>query len=187
MISRIRHLAPAGFAAALLSGVSLALAQSDFGFMPDGGRQMLLRLFDSSPAELTTVVSSKHSEAEWAALLAPNASMLKPKEIETLASYLAVNMPVAAAAQTSAPDVAQMAALLPPDGKELAIANCQFCHSFFTGYLVHDRDTEGWRSVFKSPFHKELAMTEKERETFARYSAINMPIPYDKVPEELRF
>jgi hypothetical protein len=30
-------------------------------------------------------------------------------------------------------------------------------------------------------------MTEKERKTFARYSAINMPIPYEKVPEDLRF
>lgn len=187
MIPGIRHLALAGFAAALVSGASLALAQSDFGFMPDGGRETLLRLFDSSPAELGAVMSSKHSEAEWKTALPPNAAVLKPEEIETLASYLAVNMPVAAAQGTTAPDLGQLASLLPPDGKELAIANCQFCHSFFTGYLVHDRETEGWRSVFKSPFHKELAMTEKERETFARYSAINMPIPYDKVPQELRF
>ncbi|MDP3897882.1 MAG: hypothetical protein Q8Q62_14520, partial [Mesorhizobium sp.] len=172
MNPRIRHLALAGFAAAFVSGVSLALAQSDFGFMPDGGRQTLLRLFDASPADLTAVISSKHSEAEWVTALAPNAATLKPEEIETLASYLAVNMPLPRAQGMTAPGLEQMAELLPPDGKELAIANCQFCHSFFTGYLVHDRDAEGWRSVFKSPFHKELAMTEKERETFARYSAI---------------
>ena len=30
-------------------------------------------------------------------------------------------------------------------------------------------------------------MTEAERETFARYSAINMPIPFEDVPEDLRF
>lgn len=187
MIRQTRHLALAGFVAALAAGAGQALAQSDFGFMPDGGRQTLLRLLGSSPTELRTVISSRHDEAEWAVVLAPNISKLKPEELETLASYLAVNMPVSAEQSAKAQDFEQLSALLPPDGKELAIANCQFCHSFFTGYLAHERDTEGWRSIFKAPFHKELPMNEKERETFARYSAINMPIPYDKVPEELRF
>lgn len=76
---------------------------------------------------------------------------------------------------------------LPADGKALAIENCQFCHSFFTGYLVQDRDAEGWRAIFKSPFHTELPMSDRQREIFARYSAINMPIPFDEVPEALRF
>jgi len=30
-------------------------------------------------------------------------------------------------------------------------------------------------------------MSAKERETFAVYSAINMPIPYQDVPEDFRF
>jgi hypothetical protein len=96
-------------------------------------------------------------------------------------------MPLAGDRIDKARSVGELAALLPPDGKELAIANCQFCHSFFTGYLAHDRDAAGWRSIFKAPFHKELPMNDKERETFARYSAIHMPIPYEKVPEDLRF
>lgn len=186
MISQIRYLALAGFAATFTAGAGQALAQSDFEFMPDGGRKTLLRAFAVSPSELITVISSKHSETEWVLMLKPHASTLKPEELETLASYLAVNMPLAPE-HAKAQELEQVSALLPPDGKELAIANCQFCHSFFTGYLAHDRDTEGWRSIFKSPFHKELPMNEKERETFARYSAINMPIPYEKVPEELRF
>lgn len=186
MIPHVRHLALAA-SAALVAGACQALAQSDFSFMPDGGHQILVRVVGVSRSELITVISSKHSDAEWAMLLEPNASKLTPQELETLASYLAVNMPVAADELTNVHDLAQISALLPPDGKELAIANCQFCHSFFTGYLAHDRDTEGWRSIFKAPFHKELPMDEKERETFARYSAINMPIPYEKVPEDLRF
>ena len=187
MIPQIRHLALAASTAALVAGIGQALAQSDFGFMPDGGRQTLLGILGGSPSELITVISSRHSEAEWVTVLKPNASTLKPEELETLASYLAVNMPVAVEQSTKAQDLEQVSSLLPPDGKELAVANCQFCHSFFTGYLAHDRDAEGWRSIFKAPFHKELPMDQKERETFARYSAINMPIPYEKVPEELRF
>ena len=30
-------------------------------------------------------------------------------------------------------------------------------------------------------------MDEKERETFALYSAVNMPMKYEDVPPELRF
>ncbi|WEX10806.1 hypothetical protein [Chelativorans sp. AA-79] len=162
------------------------LAQPDFGFMPDGGRQTLLRLARSSAIDLEEIARGTGTEDEWKATVAAADPDLSSDAVETLASYLAINMP----AQIDTPAAAgfeELAAALPLDGKELAIENCQFCHSFFTGYLAHDRDTEGWRSVFKAPFHKELPMTEKERETFARYSAINMPIPYEKVPEDLRF
>ena len=107
--------------------------------------------------------------------------------VETLASYLAVNMPLPADAVMAAATLEQLGAAFPPDGKELAIANCQFCHSFFTGYLAHDRDAEGWRGVFKPPYHSELPMSARERETFSLYSATNLPIPYQDVPEELRF
>jgi len=160
------------------------LAQPDFGFMPDGGKLTLLRLSEASAVDLKEMVHFTATEEEWTARIATADSTLSADAVATLASYLALNMPIEGG---TALDTAQLAAALPPDGKELAIENCQFCHSFFTGYLAHDRDTEGWRSIFKAPFHKELPMTEKERETFARYSAINMPIPYEKVPEDLRF
>lgn len=156
-----------------------SFAQPDFTFMPDGGRQTLARLLDEGKIRLEEILHKQDGEEGWRALLAAADSSLDEAASETLAAYLAVNMPVEADAAT----VEQ----LPPDGKELAIDNCQFCHSFFTGYLVHDRDTEGWRAIFKSPFHMELPMNPAERETFARYSAINMPIDYDDVPEELRF
>ena len=41
---------------------------------------------------------------------------------------------------------------------------------------MHDRDEAGWKSTFKAPFHKEIPMTELERDTFASYSALNMPL-----------
>lgn len=171
-------------AIALVLGAALwmaasALAQPDFGFMPDGGRQTLARLAQSGAIRIGDVARRSASEEKWRSAIAAADASLDVKATATLASYLAVNMPAAAADGS----VEQ----LPPDGKELAIANCQFCHSFFTGYLAHERDVEGWRAIFKSPFHMELPMTAAERETFARYSAINMPIRYEDVPEDLRF
>jgi hypothetical protein len=163
------------------------LAQPEFDFMPDGGRQILRRVFGGSLADLRAVASANNETADWRAMIGAKTSGLAPKEVDTLASYLAVNAPLAPDAVARAATVDALVSAFPLDGKELAIANCQFCHGFFSGYLAHERDAEGWRSIFKSPFHKELPMSAKERETFALYSAINMPIPYQDVPEDFRF
>src|SRR5690606_29003346 len=143
------------------------LAQVDFGFMPDGGRETLGRLAGAGSLKLEEIVRRTASEEEWSAVVNAADNTLDQDTVATLAAYLALNMPVAVTGEVTP-------ALLPADGKQLAIDNCQFCHSFFTGYLVHDRNAEGWRAIFKSPFHSELPMSPVERETFARYSAINM-------------
>ena len=174
-----------GGALCLLAG-SL-LAQPEFDFMPDGGRQMVLQVFGGSIADLATVASSQHDAAGWQRIVAEKDPDLDEKARETLASYLAVNMPLPAETVKAATTPGQLGTAFPPDGKELAIANCQFCHSFFTGYLAHDRDAEGWRGVFKPPYHSELPMSARERETFSLCSAINMTISYQDVPADLRF
>lgn len=160
--------------ALLFFALASATAQQGFEFLPDGGRETLFDLIKAGVIDQNTLDRSL-SEEEWISSLRGAAEGLSDEAVETLASYLAINAPIPALGP------------LPADGKDLAIANCQFCHSFFTGYLVHERDTEGWRAIFKSPFHRELPMTATERETFARYSAINMPVPYEDVPDELRF
>lgn len=157
-----------------------AFAQTDFGFMPDGGKGTLHRLVDAGRLVVPELAARTASEDEWLSVVREADPSLDADAAATLASYLALNMPASLAEEPSV-------AALPMDGRELAVENCQFCHSFFTGYLVHDRDAEGWRAIFKSPFHAELPMTPVQRETFARYSAINMPVPIDKVPEDLRF
>jgi hypothetical protein len=79
------------------------------------------------------------------------------------------------------------ASALPSDGRDLAGSQCQSCHSLFAGYLTQDRDAQGWRNMFLSPYHSELKMSPQEREEFARYSALNMPMKIENVPQDLRF
>ncbi|MCR9087787.1 MAG: hypothetical protein NXH97_13700 [Rhodobacteraceae bacterium] len=179
--SRRKMLAGAG----LLALATVVIAQDEtYGFMPDGGRTILVQVLGDET--LSQVASTEQSEEAWQAWGITRAPDLNPAELETLAGYAALNFPLT-------PDrIAQLsdsgdAALLPQDGRDLAIAQCQFCHSMFTGYLMHDRDETGWKGTFKAPFHQEIPMTETERDTFARYSAINMPLRVEDVPPELRF
>jgi hypothetical protein len=76
---------------------------------------------------------------------------------------------------------------LPADGRSLALMHCQSCHSLFTGYLMQRRDRNGWRMIFASPFHANIPMSAVQREIFADYSTINMPLRVQDVPPEMRF
>lgn len=172
-------------AAALACLPVLATAQEDMAFMPDGGKTLLLETFLEE--DLVNIVATKKTTKDWLIFLDKTPSELTKKQKQTLAEYLELNVPLTEGAFATDVKTGEVAMAFPSDGKELAIANCQFCHSFFTGYLMQDRDLQGWRNVFIPPFHKELEMSEFERETFSRYSAINMPLKFDEVPPELRF
>lgn len=171
--------------AAIVALVLLLLARpagaQSFDFMPPGGRTLLVKALGAPDkrAQLRDVVQSRKSEAEWQAAF-PD---LSPRDRATLAAYLAANMPLAAGKA----DAAGLAAELPPDGRELAVNECQSCHSLFTSYLTQSRDAQGWRNIFLSPFHRQMKLTPQEREEFARYSALNMPMKVADVPEDLRF
>lgn len=157
-------------------------------FMPKGGRTLLLEVLGPQVGAdaLRRLASTRHTEAQWTEFVAARAASLSEHEKATLVAYLSVNMPAPSAA-TTAGGVPVVAAALPRDGRELAWNQCQFCHSLFSSQLTQSRDVQGWRSIFLSPFHRELKMTPQEREEFARYSAINMPMKVDDVPAELRF
>lgn len=173
------------FGAAVLA--SVALAQEDaFGFMPPGGRSVFATLVAGDPARLGAVAARSDDRAGWADWARAEAPDMAEVRIATFAAYAAFNLPVAEDRRARIAESGD-AALLPPDGKALAIQQCQFCHSFFTGYLMHDRDEAGWRGIFKAPFHAEIPMTERERDTFASYSALNLPLAIQDVPPELRF
>ena len=169
-------------------GFSPAMAQEDERFMPKGGKTLFLELKDTPrAAELREIGAVSHTEAEWRSFLVQRHKQLSEREISELAAYLAVNLPLPEGAVQQAETQGDIASALPPDGRELAWTQCQFCHSLFSGYLMQQRDIQGWRSVFLSPFHRGLKMTAQQRETFARYSAINMPMKADEVPAALRY
>lgn len=175
----------------LLFGLAPALSQLDYGFMPKGGKGLLLELLGSPPndKDLRGIIEARRSEAEWRDAIAARAKAMSERQQHTLAAYLAVNMPVPdpgrVAAMAAKP--AELAAALPRDGRELGWNECQFCHSLFTSHLTQDRDVQAWRNMFQSPFHRELKMTPQEREEFSQYSAINMPMKIEDVPPDLRF
>lgn len=186
---RQRRWSAAAAVGVLLAGLVPALSQLDFNFMPKGGKSLLLE-FVGAPAdtaELRKIAETRRTEAEWREALAEPAKSLGEQQRRTLAAYLAVNMPLPKGAMPEAPNKGDPAAALPRDGRELAWNECQFCHSLFSSHLTQDRDVQGWLNMFQSPFHRELKMTAQEREEFARYSAINMPVKIEDVPQDLRF
>jgi hypothetical protein len=154
--------------------------------MPKSAKALLPALA-SNPAELRQIGSSRRTEAEWHDFIAGRKTTLSKRETDELSAYLAINMPVQDSALPKTGDETALVAAFPADGRELAWFQCQSCHSLFTGYLMQNRDVQGWRSIFLSPFHRNIKMTAPERETFARYSAGSMPMKIDDVPADLRF
>jgi len=176
-------------ALAILPGQPNAWAQETYDFMPRGGKTLLIELLGSpvDTAELRLFAGTRRGEDGWGEFLAARKESMGDSELRTLAAYLAVNMPLEEDALDQAEQQGDAVAALPPDGRELAWNYCQFCHSLFTSHLTQDRDIQGWLGMFESPFHREMKMSPRERETFARYSAINMPMRIEDVPEDLRF
>lgn len=193
-MSRVAKCALLLAACVLLEGV--ATSQGDlFAFMPEGGKSLLLELIlgAETPADIMSPVTEKRSQPEWLQYLASNAQRLpavsrfSDKQLKTLAAYLAINMPIVAPTLPGNADEAAWRKVLPADGRDLALKNCQQCHSIYSGYLTQARDVQGWRGTFDAPFHNGIQLSEKERETFASYSAINMPVPEESVPAALRY
>lgn len=176
-------------ASLLLAGLVPALSQLDFSFMPKGGKTLLLELLGTPPdrAELRKIAATRRTETEWRAALVTRARTLDERQQNTLAAYLAVNMPLPQGAMQEIEKNANVAAALPRDGRELGWNECQSCHSLFASHLTQDRNLQGWLNMFQSPFHRELKMTAQEREEFAHYSTINMPMRIEDVPQDLRF
>lgn len=164
-------------------------AGEDFGFMPKGGKALLLELLGPAPKadELRQIALSKRTEPQWREFADARGKDLTEKQRATLAAYLAINLPVAESVLDDAVKRKDLPAALPPDGRELGWTQCQSCHSLFTSHLTQEREAQAWRNMFESPFHRQMKMTPREREEFSRYSALNMPMQIEDVPRELRF
>lgn len=165
------------FLAVLIMGAGAVLAAGDpFAFMPDGGRGDFPRVFPDAATQAWAMAQDLTPE-DWQAEIATRAPDLGDRETRTLAAYLAAVAPLERAADDP----------LPPDGRDIALAQCQSCHSLFSGYLMQRRDRAAWLSTFASPFHSVIDLTDGEKAIFADYSALNMPMRFEDVPPELRF
>ncbi|MGB5558638.1 MAG: hypothetical protein WBN04_11580 [Paracoccaceae bacterium] len=186
-MARARPRAFAVAAVTAMVAVAALAAGDDFAFMPPGGRSILEDILNrSTDANLPEIAARRASRDEWAGWADALGLGLNPRAVETFAGYAELNFPLDDAALSALATSADPATL-PADGKDLAIAQCQFCHSLFSGYLMQDRDQTGWESTFKSPFHSEIPMTASERAAFVDYSVLNMPLKFEDVPPELRF
>lgn len=172
--------------AALILAAPLLRAQTEeYGFMPPGGRALILGLFGSDPVLVAETAGRSANRGDWEIWALEDGRLPDARSAATFAAYAAINFPLPEDrfAALSGGDLEA----LPHDGKDLAIAHCQFCHSFFTGYLMLKREESAWLGTFNAPFHTKIEMSDTERATFAAYSALNMPLKFEDVPPELRF
>lgn len=190
-----RFFACIGFLAAVLplAGSTRAQTEDVFAFIPPGGRTLLAQVAESRPppAELQALLSGRRSSGDWLAYLegrgdaVPALADLGPWELATLADYLAANMPLPAGRVPADPDKADWGRLLPPDGRDLVLENCQFCH-IITVVVTQDKTEEAWLGTLNKPSHVEIELSPAQRRALARYLVVNGAIPVDQVPEDLR-
>jgi len=162
-------------AAAAVALAGLAVAQEDdvFAFIPDGGRTILERLVaQGMPEDLAEAVASERGPAEaWKSRLSD--AGLDAWDAATLAEYLEAYAPLDPTGD------------LPQDGRDMALANCQFCH-IITVTVTQDRTREAWLGTLNSPSHIEIRLDDTERALLADYLVLNAGIPLDQIPPELR-
>lgn len=171
-----------------------ATAQKDvFSFVPPGGKSLLLTLVRSKPPlpELRGLLTAKHTQQEWqATLLAkrqaiPALVRLSDTELATLASYLFYTAPLDQRRLPNGHDLKEWQKALPPDGRDLALNYCQFCH-IITVVVTQAKERQGWQGTMNTPSHVVVKLSPKEREALASYLALNAPVPLESIPEELR-
>ena len=179
--------------AAAAFGLAMAAADEDvFAFIPHGGRTLLAQVLGNRPVagDVQAMLATKHSRAEWAVYLRahtallPGVAKLSDKELQTLADYMAFNMPLAAKAPSS-PTQANWEKTLPMDGKDMALDKCQGCH-IITVVVTQNRTKEAWLGTMNKPSHVQIKLSKEQREALAEYLVLNAAIPIDQVPEDLR-
>ncbi len=181
--------------AVAVSSVGWSRAQTEdvFAFIPPGGKTLLIQLVESKPPgeEIRALLSGARSGDEWLAYLRGRTEVLpavadfSEHELVTLAEYLASNMPLPAKSVPADPARANWNKVLPPDGRDLALQNCQFCH-IITVVVTQDKTEDAWLGTMNKPSHVEIELTPAQRRALARYLVLNGAIPVDLVPEDLR-
>lgn len=192
-VTRISALAAIVVLGATLAAPLLAQYDPIFDFIPLGGRSLLARVLEGKPpvTEVRALLSGKRTREEWLEYLkgrSKDISALKDadeRELLTLADYMSFNMPLPAAKVPADPAKADWKQLLPRDGRDMALDNCQNCH-IITVTVTQDRTKEHWLGTMNKPSHVGIKLTPQQREALASYLVLNAAIPIDQVPKELR-
>jgi mono/diheme cytochrome c family protein len=178
--------------AVLLAGQARAQAEDVFAFIPSGGKTLLTQAVQGAPPEeVKALLTGKRTREEWLGYLQgredaiAGLKALGGPERRTLATYLAFNMPLPAKRIPADPGKAKWSKVLPPDGRDLALSNCQFCH-IITVAVTQEKSKEAWLGTLNKPSHVEIELAPGQREALASYLVLNAGIPVDLVPEELR-
>ena len=179
--------------AVLFSGLPKAQTEDVFAFIPPGGKTLLTGIMRSGPPadEARALLTGKRDREDWLAHLRqrgtsiPGLNDLGEYEMATLADYLADNMPLPEANVPADLAAADWGKLLPRDGRDLAMENCQFCH-IITVVVTQDKTRDAWLGLMNKPSHVEIELTPEQREALANYLVVNGAIPIDLVPEDLR-
>ncbi len=180
-------------AGGLLAAFSQAQTEDVFAFIPEGGRTILTRIFESRPppGDVGALLTGNLDRDGWLADLKarggtiPALARLGDQEMLTLADYLSWNMPLAADRVPADVTRADWTRILPMDGRDIALNYCQSCH-IITVVITQDRTREAWLGSLGKPSHVEIELTPRQREALASYLVLNAAIPIDLVPEELR-
>ncbi len=178
---------------ALFTGSLNAQTEDVFAFIPPGGKTLLTDIMRSGPpaAEARALLTGERGREDWLAHLRqrsaaiPGLKGLGEYELATLADYLAFNMPLPEGKVPVDPAAADWGRLLPPDGRDLVMENCQFCH-IITVVITQDKTRDAWIGLLNKPSHVEIELTPEQREALANYLLVNGAIPIDLVPEDLR-
>lgn len=168
---------------------SAPLLAKYYEWLPKGGTLLLEKVIKNYNGweDLKTLLNSKKTEDEWILYFQSKPGALKDltdKEVKTLASYLAYNIPNK---KVKIPKNIKKFKFskMPIDGQNLLLTKCSLCHPIGPP-LMQDREVEGWRSAYHLPPHPQLKLPQHELETLIHYLAYNLPLPIDVIPEELQ-
>ena len=174
----------------ILSGILLAsfgLAVETFTFLPDSGRDLLLKVVEHCKKcdDLATLATAKRTEGEWKDYLSSRGALegLSEKQVKELSTYMAINFPLKKETSGSVMKVDS----LPKGGKEILLTNCLGCHSVAIVTLSEKPEAAWWNVLMRTDHAPVLEkLGEVEANTLIAYLANNMPVPAKDIPEGLR-
>ncbi len=157
----------------------------DYSFMPKSGATLLIDVLKKcKTCDLKTILGSKMTADKWKEYFQSKGALagLTPKEVDTLVSYLIINMP----GTSKAMDISKIKnSDLPEDGEMILLEQCSLCHPIGP-ILTQKRDLKGWQSVYRTNPHPEVGLNKKQQDELFGYLAINMPLNKKQIPAELQ-